>query len=81
MNEDFTLLIKAPGYKKNEINIEFEEGYILISAFNEKFGSSKATQVLPENIDVDNATAKLEDGILEINIPFRQKQKKMLQIQ
>jgi HSP20 family molecular chaperone IbpA len=36
---------------------------------------------LPENIDVDNATAKLEDGILEINIPFRQKQKKMLQIQ
>jgi HSP20 family molecular chaperone IbpA len=53
----------------------------LIDANNEKFGESHLTRLLPEDADIDKAIAKLEDGILEIKIPLKQKQKKMLQIQ
>jgi HSP20 family molecular chaperone IbpA len=81
MNEDITLLIKAPGYRKHEIQISFEDSYLLIDANNEKFGKSHLTRWLPADADIDKAIAKLEDGILEIKIPFKQKQKKMLQIQ
>jgi|688.fasta_scaffold686497_2 HSP20 family molecular chaperone IbpA len=80
MNEDITLLIKAPGYKKEEIKINFEDGYLLINANNEKFGESNLTRYLPEDSDTENATAKLEDGILEIKIPKKKKQTKFLQI-
>ena len=80
MNEDITLLIKAPGYKKEEIKINFEDDCLLIQANNEKFGESNLTKYLPEEVDIDNATAKLEDGILEIKIPTKKKQVKFLQI-
>lgn len=80
MNEDITLLIKAPGYKKNEIQISFEDHCLVISANNEKFGKSGISQLLPEEADIDKASAKLEDGILEIKIPFKQKQSKFIEI-
>jgi HSP20 family molecular chaperone IbpA len=80
MNEDITLLIKAPGYKKNEIQISFEDYCLVISANNEKFGKSGISRLLPEEADIDRASAKLEDGILEIKIPFKQKQSKFIEI-
>lgn len=81
MNTDLVLEIKAPGYKKNEIQIEFDDRWLIVTGTSEKYGSAEFSEFVPEGYETENASAKLEDGILEIKIPFKQKANKVLQIQ
>lgn len=81
MKEDLVLEIKAPGYKKNEIQIEVDNRWLIATAANEKYGSAGFSEYIPEEYEIENASAKLEDGILEIKIPFKQKLNRTLAIQ
>lgn len=81
MKEDLVLEIKAPGYKKNEIQIEFDNRYLIISANSEKYGSSYLAETIPQAYEITSTSAKLEDGILEIRIPQKPKETRVVQIQ
>ena len=81
MNEDLVLEIQAPGYKKNEIQVEFDNRNLIISAKNEKYGGGYISEPIPQSYEIANTSAKLEDGILEIRIPQKPKQTRVIQIQ
>lgn len=78
--KEFTLTIALPGFKKEEIQISTENNILKVYAkrnkkidwLQEEFSNSYQ---LEDNIDTQKITAKLEDGILSIIFPFKEKTK------
>lgn len=82
---DYIVDIDLPGYKKDEISIQLEKGYLTISAAKtaekedsgngsyirrERYmGACKRTFFVGENVKKENISAKLEDGILRLTFP------------
>lgn len=86
--KNFRLEVSLPGYSKEDINIDIEEGIITISSekkeekssdkWNRKefyFSSFKRSFSLPEGVDVDSIEASFERGILNIDIPKKEVKK------
>jgi len=84
----FELSFAIPGIKKNEINIDLNEGQLIVSGerkFEEmkeeknfhsvetRYGSFSRSFHLPDNIDANKVEAKYEDGLLNITIPKDEK--------
>lgn len=84
-NEDnYELTIEMPGIKKEDINITYEDNYLIISAEKKKsidksdveknyhhkeiLYGSFSRKFYLENIDSDNIKAKLNNGILNVLI-------------
>lgn len=71
---EFVVEVALPGLNKDDINITAKRSVLHISA--EHQSESKARQVsykqsftLPDNLDVDNISAKYEQGILTVKLP------------
>jgi len=79
-----TVRIEVPGVKKDNIDVDLSENSVTVRATSkhreekktEKYyrmesgvGEFARTIPLPEEIDVENAKASLEDGVLELNLP------------
>jgi len=85
--KDFRLNIALPGFRKEDIKLDFEEGKLTISgerkfAAEEKskyhfietnYGSFSRSFYLPENILESGIEAQFENGILGIVIPKDEK--------
>lgn len=84
----FELSFAIPGIKKDEINIDLNEGQLIVSGerkFEERkeeknfhsvetrYGSFSRSFHLPDNIDANKVEAKYEDGLLNIIIPKDEK--------
>ena len=82
---------ELPGFKKNEINLNVTESFIEISASRQEkkierseklfkqelsSGALKRAFSLPDKVDPDKATAKLEEGLLTVILPKTHPQKK-----
>lgn len=83
-NEDnYTLKVAAPGYKKDDFNLKVDKDQLIISAKIEKSEGSSSEKItrreysissfqrsfhLGETLDSDQITASYEDGILSIAI-------------
>jgi len=80
----FQIEMAVPGMKKDEINVEFNDNVLTISAETKKekkeendnytrrefnFTSFKRSFTIPEDVDESKIEAKQEDGVLTINIP------------
>jgi HSP20 family protein len=80
------LVVKAelPGVKKDDINLEIEDGDLVLRAerkeerevkeenwyrMERSFGSLYRRLPLPEGAQADQITANLSDGVLEVTIP------------
>lgn len=81
-DEQFIVEVSVPGYKKDEIKMNFENDLLSISAKIEKKEgetswkkSFKKEYTINKNVDVDNINAKLEDGILKVILPKAQSSK------
>ena len=83
--------IEMPGFRKDEISLNITRNHIEIRAAKKqesrKIGKNffrheqsangvSRSFTLPEEIDADNAKAKLEDGVLEITAKKRLQKKK-----
>ena len=88
--KNFLLKAEMPGFKKEEIEINVKEDSISINAevgwsydkkeqkyvCKERACRSFYREIdLPEDIDVEKATAELSDGILEINLTKKKPKK------
>ena len=78
--KEFILKISLPGFKKEEIQISTENNILRITAKrNKKINWLKEeyeqSYTLENNIEIEKITAKLEDGILTITLPFKEKAK------
>jgi len=75
-----TILIKAPGFKKDDISISIQNGAVIIKGkrdskekwLEEEFEKSFK---LPEKIKENKISAKLENGILTVTLPYAEESK------
>jgi HSP20 family protein len=86
-DKEFTILANLPGFRKENIKISVHDNQLLIeAACNDKkeetkgtvyrcerySGSYRRNLTLPENADVSAIKAKMEDGVLTLNIPKKE---------
>lgn len=89
--EGFTIDMAVPGMNKKDFNIQLENNTIVISYEKKEvqpeeekeytrreflIASFKRTFSLPKAADQEKITANYQDGILSINIPKQEKEKK-----
>lgn len=70
----YCFTINAAGFKKNEINISAEGKIISIEGESSRF-KNKLNYYFsaPKEIDAANIKAVLQDGVLEVEVPFLKK--------
>ncbi len=73
---------EIPGVKKDAVKIELKERVLTVTAERSlKVGDSESTRslsralALPETVQEDGITAKLEDGILTVSLPKQESRK------
>lgn len=81
---NYDVELAVPGMKKENISIDVDGEMLVISAENKametkdegkvtlrefNYRNFKRSFTLPENVNIDEISAKYEDGILNINIP------------
>lgn len=86
--KSFALEVAAPGMKKEDFQIDFNDGKLTISGERKfekeskdvnyhtretRYGSFSRSFYLPENIDESKIKASYEDGILNVTIPKDEK--------
>ena len=77
--EAWHLRIELPGFSRDKIDLEVEEKLLKVTATpaedDEFLSEYNQTFNLPEDAEVTNLTAKLENGILELTIPKQEEVK------
>lgn len=89
----FTLDIELPGYSKDDLKLELKEGYLIISAVKNEdikdeepdkyvhreryFGTVSRSFFVGEALEVEDITAKFENGVLTVNVPKKELQPKL----
>ncbi len=89
-NDAYVIEMAAPGLKKSDFDIEFDNGILTISSKKEdekveenvnytkrefSYSEFKRSFTLPDTAEVDKIEAKYKDGILEIVIPKKEEAK------
>jgi len=72
------LRLELPGYRKDEVKLSVDEGFLNVVAETEDeersfLGTEKRRIRISDDIDADNIQARLEDGILYLEIPRKAK--------
>lgn len=78
---DYSVYISVPGLTKDDLKISVKDGYLTISFkkedgdnVNYSFVSSfSKTYSIPDDVNEKEITGKVENGILEINLPKSKK--------
>ena len=85
--KDYCIKAELPGIKKEDVDIDLDKNYIIISAKKEeekcenekhfkksefRYGEFSRTVYFPEEIDTEKTSAKLEYGILKITAPKKE---------
>ena len=80
-----TIKAEVPGLDEKDINISYDNGVVTIQAkWEDKDGKSirktktKNTFVINDDVDVDKADAKLENGVLTLVFPKKESAKPKL---
>lgn len=87
-NDKYDVHVSVPGMKKSDFHLEIVDGRLTISGerkMEEKkegknfhsiethFGSFSRSFYLPEDVQVENISAKYEDGLLKVTLPKTEK--------
>lgn len=84
-DKEYELTIELPGYKKENVNAELKDGYLIINATNEKneeekdekgyirkeryYGSCQRSFFVGKNLKEEDIKAKFDNGVLTLNVP------------
>lgn len=83
--KDYELSVELPGYKKEDVNAELKDGYLIINATNEKndeekdekgyirkeryYGSFTRSFYVGKDVKEEDIKAKFENGVLILDVP------------
>ncbi|HHX69288.1 MAG TPA: Hsp20/alpha crystallin family protein [Gallicola sp.] len=97
LEDEYLVEADLPGYDKKEINIRLDDGKLTISVnkdeevdksdekknyiHKERKTSSMSRSMYFDNIDEENLKAKLDNGVLKIEIPKRKNNNKSKEIE
>jgi len=88
--ESYEVSMELPGVRQEDVNISLENNVLTVSGSKEQrseqneeeyrrversYGSFTRSITLPRNVDVQNVTAALEDGVLTIRLPKSEESK------
>ena len=84
-DKEYELTIELPGYKKENVNAELKDGYLIINANNEKneeekdekgyirkeryYGSCQRSFFVGKNLKEEDIKAKFDNGVLTLTVP------------
>ena len=84
-DKEYELTIELPGYKKENVNAELKDGYLIVNATNEKneeekdekgyirkeryFGTCSRSFFVGKNLKEEDIKAKFDNGVLTLNVP------------
>jgi HSP20 family molecular chaperone IbpA len=68
----WTVTLDAPGIAKDELSVNIEGNIVRLETKPEAKRQLKAAYELPQEIDVDATTAKLENGVLSLVLAKKQ---------
>lgn len=82
-NNVFTIEMELPGYKKNDINVDCDNGYLTITAKRDNTVDQKLNKVIRQErvygkyerqfhvgeVDSNKIIATFENGLLKLSIP------------
>ena len=84
-DKEYELTIELPGYKKENVNAELKDGYLIINATNEKneeekdekgyirkeryYGSCQRSFFVGKNLKEEDTKAKYDNGVLTLTVP------------
>jgi len=84
-DKEYELTIELPGYKKENVNAELKDGYLIINATNEKneeekdekgyirkeryYGSCQRSFFVGKNLKEEDIKAKFDNGVLTLTVP------------
>ena len=84
-DKEYELTIELPGYKKENVNAELKDGYLIINATNEKneeekdekgyirkeryYGSCQRSFFVGKNLKEEDIKAKFDNGVLILTVP------------
>ncbi|MBU7217288.1 Hsp20/alpha crystallin family protein [Staphylococcus gallinarum] len=86
-SNNYTITAELPGFNKEDINIEYENNILTISAersdneateneqqylIRERNTKKQSRQFIFKHIDTTNINATMEDGMLIVNLPMKQ---------
>ena len=82
-DDEYKIQLSVPGLSKDDVKITIDDSVISIlhdkeQTDNESFyftNSFKKEYLLPDDVDDEKIQSKLENGVLEINIPRSKKKK------
>lgn len=88
---DYKVLLEVPGVKREDIQLNFERGILSITGEKKKveehsesstriYSSFKESFRLPDDVNEDEISAKLEEGVLEITLKRTEKKKTHIEI-
>ncbi len=90
--KELLIIIDLPGFSKKDVELEIGEDYVKVRASRERRKEGKyivsersysfyRSISLPYKVDVDNAKAKMKNGVLEITLPIKRKAGKKIKIE
>lgn len=86
-SNNYTITAELPGFNKEDINIEYDNNILTISAersdneateneqqylIRERNTKKQSRQFIFKHIDTTNINATMEDGMLIVNLPMKQ---------
>lgn len=87
-SNNYTITAELPGFNKEDINIEYDNNILTISAersdneateneqqylIRERNTKKQSRQFIFKHIDTTNINATMEDGMLIVNLPMKQR--------
>ena len=67
-DEGYELKVDLPGFKKDQIDLQLQNGYLTITA-SKGLGSMTRSFYIGENVNEEDVKAKFEDGVLTLDFP------------
>ena len=77
----YAVYMDLPGFSKSNIEIEIVEDQLTVVAKKDEKQVEKSFQLPKNEIDKEQITAKLENGVLELSLKKNPKFKKRIEIQ
>jgi HSP20 family protein len=77
--DGWVLEISLPGFKKEDVEVKTENGVLEIHGKTTRWDKVDYNKIytLPDEVDQEKISAKMEDGILEITLPkYKEEEKK-----
>lgn len=73
--EGYFIELDMPGVKKEDLKISLENSSLYIEGVRNKRAPIKRAFSLPEDVQVEKIVAQLRDGVLELALPKKEREK------